>query len=196
MAHDTVPPIARRSVTQQHRKENGTLIQHSRSRVRALCTGGAAIVLAVALTGCSAINVFGNVGEPERDADSQEYTSSGQADVFSIKVGDCLNETLGASVAEVPVVPCGDPHDQEVYAEFALPDGEWPRRDSISELTVDRCDADFRTFVGVRWDDSELDWYPLTPTEEGWNTIGDRLVQCVIYDPAGQVTGSLQAAGR
>lgn len=172
------------------------MTQSSRPFARTVAIGAAALTLALALSGCSAINVFGGAGEPERDADTQEITSAGQADVFSIKVGDCFDETMSETVAEVPVVPCGDPHDQEVYSEFSLPDGDWPGDDQVGELTVERCDADFREFVGVSWDDSALDWYPFTPTEDGWNRIGDRLVQCVIYDPAGPVTGSLKGAGR
>lgn len=157
----------------------------------------AALALAVALTGCAAINVFGNSsGDPERDSETQEITSAGQADVFSIKVGDCLHAVQNDTVEAVPVVPCGDPHDEEVFAEFSLPDAEWPGRDAIDAAATEQCGPAFREFVGLPWEESALNWYPLTPTEQGWAEVGDRLVQCVIYDPAGKVSGSLQAAGR
>lgn len=170
--------------------------QPSPNVFRTLSVSAAAIAVAVALSGCAAVNVFGNRGEPERDSETQEITSAGQADVFSIKVGDCLNEVPNEAVEAVPVVPCGDPHDQEVFDEFSMPEGDWPGDDVIGDATVEYCDTAFREFVGVSWDDSELDWYPFTPTEQGWDAVDDRLVQCVIYDPAGKTSGSLQAAGR
>ena len=35
----------------------------------------------------------------------------------------------------------------------------------------------------------------MTPSEEGW-LAGDRLVHCAVYDPAGEVSGSLRGADR
>ena len=50
--------------------------------------------------------MFGNSsGDPERDSETQEITSAGQADVFSIKVGDCLHAVQNDTVEAVPVVP-------------------------------------------------------------------------------------------
>lgn len=154
------------------------------------------MALTASLAGCSALNVFGNGGEPERDAETQEITESGQADVFSIKIGDCLDETAADEVTDVPVVPCGDPHDQEVFSEFFLSGDEWPGADVIQSESLERCDAAFATFVGVAWDDSELDWFPFTPTEGSWGQNNDRLVQCVVFDPAGKTTGTLKGAAR
>lgn len=37
------------------------------------------------------------------------------------------------------------------------------------------------------------EWFPLTPTEAGWDQLGDRVVQCVIYDPSlAKIEGSLE----
>lgn len=163
---------------------------------RTLGVAATVMATAVALSGCDAINVFGSAGKPERDSQTQEITRPGQADVFSIKVGDCLNEIPSQAVESVPVVPCGDPHDEEVFAEVTMTDKTWPGDDAIYDAAVEYCDAAFHEFVGVSWDDSELDWFPFLPTERGWSEIGDRLVQCVIYDPESKTTGSLKAAGR
>lgn len=163
---------------------------------RSALTVAAALALAAALSSCAALDVFGARGEPERDAETKEITSSGQADVFAIEVGDCLDETDASEVSDVPVVPCSEPHDQEVFSEFLLTETEWPGDDAIQEAAITRCDAAFAVFVGITWDESALDWFPFTPTENGWETLGDRLVQCVIYDPEVKTTGTLKGAAR
>ena len=170
--------------------------QPTRPFARASFAAAAALALAVVLSGCAGLDVFGARGEPERDADTKEITSSGQADVFAIEVGDCLDEASADEVSEVPVVPCSEPHDQEVFSEFLLTETEWPGVEAIEEASITRCDAAYEVFVGVTWDESELDWYPFTPTEDGWETLGDRLVQCVSYDPEGKTTGTLKGAAR
>ncbi len=170
--------------------------QPTRPFARTALVAAATFALAVALSGCGAMDVFGARGEPERDAETKEITSSGQADVFAIEVGDCVDETEADEVSDVPVVPCSDPHDQELFSEFLLTETEWPGDDAIQEAAITRCDAAFEVFVGVPWDSSELEWYPFTPTEDGWDSLGDRLVQCVIYDPAGKTTGTLKGAAR
>ena len=55
------------------------------------------------------------------------------------------------------------------------------------------CLAQFDAFVGLAYDSSTLDFYEYRPSEESWAS-GDRTVSCVIWDPAGQVTGSLAGA--
>jgi hypothetical protein len=55
------------------------------------------------------------------------------------------------------------------------------------------CLPEFDRFVGLAYDASTLDYYAYRPSEESW-AGGDRVISCVIWDPAGQVAGSLQGA--
>jgi hypothetical protein len=57
------------------------------------------------------------------------------------------------------------------------------------------CVAEFEGFVGLSYVESVFEIGFITPVEEGWPD-GDRLVTCMIYDPAGEVTGSLRGVGR
>ena len=50
---------------------------------------------------------------------------------------------------------------------------------------------EFEQFVGEAYLDSRFDFSYYYPTEASWSR-GDREVLCVIYDPAGPVTGSLE----
>ncbi|WP_250445914.1 septum formation family protein [Actinotalea sp. C106] len=155
---------------------------------------GAAALLLVGLSGCSAI--FG-AGEPERDAETGEITEASDADVFAIRVGDCLESAeMGTEVSSLPTVPCDQPHDSEAYASTMLDDGEFPGLDEVGTVANDYCLEEFATFVGTDYYDSELEMSTLSPSEDTWTTLDDREVLCLVLDMEGGVTGSLKGAQR
>lgn len=158
---------------------------------------GAVALGIVALSGCSVLDALLPASSPERDAESGEITEAQEnADVFAIKEGDCLNETTGGSeVYTVPVVPCAEAHDEEVYFSFTLEGDAFPGTDAISVKADETCIPKFAEFVGLEYESSALEWYPYTPTAGSWES-GDREVLCVAYDPAGRVTGTLAGAAR
>lgn len=141
-----------------------------------------AATTALVLSSCAVLDTSGSSKEPPRDEADGKITETADADVFAIKVGDCLNSAgLGeGEINTVPVVPCSDPHDGEVYAETTLPSGEFPGEDPVAQQADAFCYDQFSPFIGTSWEESTLDYYPLTPTEAGWKGIDDRLVQCVI----------------
>jgi hypothetical protein len=141
---------------------------------------GAAILTltAVALAGCSLLT-----GVPE-----------GETDVFSVKVGDCINLSSSTEdeISSIPVVPCDEPHDQEVFDRFEIEGDTFPGDSSIEEQRIAYCEGDaFTSFVGIPWADSMYATSGLTPTSSSWDQ-GDREVLCTIGDPNGQTTGSLK----
>ncbi|WP_104475230.1 YdgH/BhsA/McbA family protein [Microterricola pindariensis] len=158
----------------------------------------AAAALAITLSGCSVLQgVLGpTAAPPVRDAATQEITESGQADVFSIQVGDCMNEVSGDTVYDVPVVPCGEPHDEEAYFEHTFTVAEFPGDDAVYDEALDACYVAFPAFAGISYEESTLDFYPFTPTKESWEQADDRVVTCMIYDPSARTTGSLAGAAR
>lgn len=148
-----------------------------------------ALALSAVLTGCSLMPAA-------RDAETQEVTEAGNADVFSLRVGDCTNDTSGDEASSLPVVPCADAHDNEVYFAFDLEDGEWPGDEVIQTKSEEVCLAEFAKFIGTSYEESALEWWPMTPTQGSWESLSDREVYCFAYDPAGLVTGSLAGAAR
>lgn len=164
---------------------------------RALALAGAALALTIALSGCSAINSIlgGGSADADRDEESGQVTESANIDVFALKVGDCKMASATGEIQDVDVVPCEEPHDEEVYHEFPMEDGEFS--EEAVDAATEGCIGDaYTTFVGVAWDASALDVYPITPTKRTWDELDDRIIQCVISDPAGPVTGSLAGAAR
>lgn len=70
-----------------------------------------------------------------------------------------------------------------------------PSAAEVEGIVEDQGLAEFESFVGMPYDQSALEVTWLEPTEESWEA-GDRELVCMITDPAGQTTGSLEGANR
>ena len=156
----------------------------SRTR-RALVLTGSAVAVSLALTGCSAINSIlgGGRADADRDEETGQVTESANIDVFSVKLGDCMLETGSGMLTE------------EVFYEIKMDDGEYSE-DAISAASEECIGDAYTSFVGVSYQDSALDVTTLTPSQDSWEQANDRVIQCIIVDPAGQVEGSLKGAAR
>ncbi|MFS0895576.1 septum formation family protein [Microbacterium sp. 179-I 3D3 NHS] len=115
-----------------------------------------------------------------------------------LEVGDCLplvEYESDEDIYELPVLPCDVPHTDEVFFIYELDDGEFPGDEYLTDKTWEDCRAHFEAFVGVAYDDSELDFYSYQPTRSSWIRAGDRTVHCIVFS-YDEVTGSLAGAGR
>lgn len=113
----------------------------------------------------------------------------------NLKVGECIQEFKEEQVMDVERVECSESHVYEVYAEKTLPDGDFPAPRAIDEESQTFCAQEFATFTGLPYEESTLEFVRLTPSAETW-AEGDRLITCLIQDPAGPVTSSLKDAKR
>lgn len=111
--------------------------------------------------------------------------------VLHIEVGECFSDPFfypRAGEVVVLYTPCEEPPvDNQTYGFVDAPDGPWDR-DRLADFAWRRCGDGYATY----WPDgkqSDLDYYPVLPTEQTW-ADGDRTVMCVVYDPAGRMTGS------
>lgn len=168
-------------------------------RRRALA--GSAIALSIALSGCSAL---GGQGDAPRDEEGR-VTEEASIDVFALEAGDCMPaRTTVGEITDVEVVPCSQPHVEEVFYEFELADDDMPSDEEITAQVETECVPAFSEFVGLDYYESTLELRWMAPTEQTWGQAADRLVQCIVYQPdpadaTGQtsleVTGSLAGAG-
>ncbi len=155
----------------------------------ALTVGAAGIVLA----GCSLLPGGGGGGTTTDTSDGGEGET---VDVFTIAVGDCLNDGgVEGEVSEVVQVDCAKEHDSEAYASIIMDDGDFPGDAAVEEQAISGCTTEFNAFVGLDYQSSALDFAYYYPTEKSWGE-GDREILCLIVDPAGKVTGSLEGAAR
>ena len=160
---------------------------------------GAAIFAAAALaiSGCS---LLGGSEDPERDEETGEITEAeDEADVFSLRVGDCLNAAdMGGAegVATVAARPCTEAHDAEVYASTMMTDASFPGDDAAFAQADEYCMAEFTTFVGLTYEESVLGVQFLAPSQETWDGMDDREILCIVMDEAGGLTATLAGAAR
>jgi hypothetical protein len=128
--------------------------------------------------------------EPSRDA-SGAFEEAGDVRADHLKVGDCFDDQSDESVRTLPVVPCGHPHDNEIYAVFDLPGDSWPGQDDVARQSAEGCLGPFTDYVGTPLADSTLEAFPITPSEQSWEKFDDRQVLCVADDPGGRLVGSV-----
>lgn len=147
---------------------------------------GAAVALGAALSSCSVLGI--EQGEEEGES------------VFTLAVGDCTDTSDSSEeLSTLPKIPCDEPHTDEVYLSFEMEDDDWPGDDAIQAAAEEKCLAEFDSFAGIGYDDSVLDWWPMTPTQAGWEdaSLSDREVLCLIYDTSTEtVSESLEGAAR
>lgn len=115
----------------------------------------------------------------------------GEGSVFALDVGTCFDDpeqTQG--IQEVELVPCDEPHDNEVFATFDLDGEEYPGGPRVEDAALAGCTEAFPEPVAERFRDTDLVIGVLTPSEDSWED-GDREVVCFLSSPDGMLTGSL-----
>lgn len=145
--------------------------------------------LSVALLGC------GGSDEPARDPDTGQVTEETTIDIVALERGDCIMDSPSGLREDIDVVPCDEPHDQEVFHEIFMPDGDFSETD-IDAASMECIGEPYTAFIGLEKAESVFEVFPLVPSETSWKEHDDRTIQCVIFDPSGPVTGSLAGAGR
>ena len=153
------------------------------------------LVLAPTLAGCGIINTL--TGNVSRDDSGTAIEDNGNADVFTIRAGDCLDDaTVGDDeVDSLPLVTCDQPHDTEVVAVVTAEGEDYPGDEAIGKQAEELCVAEFEEYVGLAYADSMYQVGYYTPTSGSWQS-GDREIVCTVYDPAGKIETTLESAGK
>ena len=144
--------------------------------------------------------LFTTLDDAGRD-DSGAIVDAGDLDVMSLQVGDCFDdpENLEEVVTDVAAVPCGGPHDNEVYSVQSLGSSfgdAYPGEAALSEFSYEACSGvAFDSYVGGSYLDSSLEVFTFTPTQESWDD-GDREFVCALYRlDFGKLTGTARDSG-
>ena len=123
--------------------------------------------------------------------------------VLSAKPGECMvaPKTIVAEVKDLTVVPCSQPHQQEVYAlaAYPLPAGTektaaYPGEAVLKAFADGACLGAFSSYVGSDYRDSSLFFTYLLPSARGWEQGEDRDVTCVITTTGGTRTSSVKGS--
>jgi hypothetical protein len=123
--------------------------------------------------------------------------------VFTLEVGTCFNDDgppgdAAEEISSVPEVDCSEPHDNEVFAvfEYTATD-DYPGTAEMTDIATNLCIEQFDEYVGIPYQESILEVFPITPTEDGWNRLNDREIICALYNlDFSKLTGSMEGAAR
>ena len=108
----------------------------------------------------------------------------GANNVFDVSVGQCFNDPDEYSefVANLDMVDCTEPHDNEIYHTFDVAGDVYPSDSDMDFQAESGCIAAFEEFVGRDYWSSSLNIAWLSPSEDSWNQIDDREIVCFLYD--------------
>lgn len=173
---------------------------------RLLAAVSAAAVSLTLLSGCGLLEELTSSGDAPRDEPGGEITAAAEADAFEVLKGDCIDlEAMAgygdASAGEeyevetVPVVPCDEPHTGEVFAELVMDTDEYPGDEGIATTFDEWCYGEFEKFVGISYDESVYGYTGFYPTQQTWDMLDDRTLQCIVSAEE-PVTGTLKGAAK
>jgi hypothetical protein len=163
---------------------------------------GAGVIIRLVIVGVVIFGgaLWGFVFNADRD-ESGVIVDAGSLTPDELRVGDCL-DWPGQATDEVETfdtvkaMPCGDPHDLEVYHLATYPgvDGEpYPGDEVLIEYGAGACYDAFGSYIGTPYEMvPDVDFTLFWPTEESWR-IGDRTIHCLLVhiDEGVKITGSL-----
>ena len=152
----------------------------SRTMTRTLALTASAAALAMTMSACNLLS-FG----PRTSA-------------FSMKVGQCVQLPTGDNITDLETTDCSALHDAEVFHLTQVTEDERPSDSELEDMGGDACLAAFEGYVGISYEESELDYTILYPSPGSWEQ-GDREIICFIISGEGtdvQLSGSMKGSNK
>lgn len=117
--------------------------------------------------------------------------------VKDLEAGECMTDSGTAADPNIEVIPCDEAHAFEVFATTELSEGNYPGTGEADAQTQEFCRSEFEEFIGVPYDDSELELQYFYPVESEWDDDGGRSVTCLVGLAGGEPsTGTLEDSER
>ena len=109
-------------------------------------------------------------------------TACSETSANDFEAGECTNDDLSGSIAEVGTVDCEEAHTAEAYAQFDIEGDDFPGDADVQAQAQEGCTGErFEDYVGLPYEESIYITSNLVPSEESWDA-GDRTVICIISE--------------
>jgi putative regulator of septum formation len=131
----------------------------------------ALVIVALWVVGIVLLVALAAGGTAHRDS-SGVVSSSGDVEWSKLVPGDCVvNKPSPRPKITFEVAPCDEPHMQEVFAYFNLPDGDYPGDKEISRLSEGGCVKRYSGYMGSSpaAADPALKVFFLHPLKSSWH---------------------------
>ena len=130
------------------------------------------------------LTACGGASDPRDETGA--IVESGSLGALSLRVGDCFDDSLqvAGEFESLNVLPCSEPHDNEIYAAIDYPAGDddtYPGQLVLREFAVETCLDAFEPYVGSSYESSRFEYGWFTPTPESWDVAGDHEVLCFLW---------------
>jgi Domain of unknown function (DUF4190)/Septum formation len=127
---------------------------------------------------------------PQRSSSGQ-VTQPGVTSVYSLRTGDCLqNPGARLGIITVRVVPCGQPHNAQVFAVFPVPGSGYPGTAALPRRAATGCHARIAGSINRSLVTNSMTLQYLFPESHSW-ADGHRSVTCLVVDSANMTTSVL-----
>lgn len=113
--------------------------------------------------------------------------------VFGLHTGQCI-DTAPNGIGHARAVPCGRPHDAEIYATYRLADRNWPGTAAAGSQARQACQPRLSAYINPQLAASLALSYAY-PDRSAW-FLGERTVVCEVRGASGTLTGSVRSSGR
>ena len=123
---------------------------------------------------------------------SGAISRAGNLSVYKLRAGDCIKKFGEGTSFTVDAVPCGEPHDAQVYALFDLADKPFPGQGAVSADAERGCTERLPEAMNARVSSGELSIGYYQPQEGTWSR--DREVACVFVSEKGDLKEQLPIA--
>lgn len=153
-------------------------------RLRRMAAAGLIVLLACVVVG-AAVGIAALLTHGFRRQTTVVYH---QAAIFSMRAGDCINQTPNGNV--VHVVSCAQPHDAEIFGTFRLTGAAWPGKAAQQDV-ASGCAARLSGYLNPQLAATNLTQSYVYPDRAAW-TAGERTVVCEIRATSGTLTGSVR----
>jgi hypothetical protein len=124
---------------------------------------------------------------------SGHISKRGSLNIFALHLGDCLNNPNVQSVSSVAAVPCTQPHNAQVFAQFDATGSGYPGATALTRQSTNSCNSRVNGNLDRSKITGTMSIRFIFPLAGSW-ALGHRIVSCLIVDPAPDLTSSLLVA--
>jgi putative regulator of septum formation len=116
--------------------------------------------------------------------------ATGAVSPLDLRAGDCFMIQFGVAVNSIPLIPCGQLHDAQIFANAHIPGVSYPGSEAKTlDAAMKVCEPAARSYVNGRLD--LLRVAAFYPSSDIW-AMGDHTAHCVLYDPRQSFVGDVR----
>jgi hypothetical protein len=127
---------------------------------------------------------------PAATATVPSPASTGAVSPRNLRPGDCFMVKLGVVLTSIPLLPCSQPHDAQIFANLRIPNSSYPGSSAKTlDAALKLCEPAAYTYMNGRIDLLEIAAY--YPSSAIW-AMGDHTAHCVLYDARQKFVGDVR----